>query len=197
MGCRVIFLWDDDARISRSPRAGRHSRDGRGGAVRVSAAAADAGRSGRDSRRRQRHARAARTHPHLARPERAALHPVLHLGRQAAARRSRGVADLERAGVEDDRPARRAVDLDRAVDHHPLDRGRGAARRDRGLEARHLDRPLRDGPVRARLLGAGVRDRLCPDPGLRHRPALAAGAGLQEHHARASVRSSSASSCRP
>ena len=66
----------------------------------------------------------------------------------------------------------------RAVDHHPVHRCRGAARRDRGLEARHLDRPLRDGIVGSRFLGAGVRDRLCPDPGLRDRPALAAGAGF-------------------
>ena len=63
-----------------------------------------------------------------------------------------------------------------------VDPGRGAARRDRGVEARHLDRPLRDGPVGGRLLGAGVRDRLCADPDFRHRPALAAGAGFQEHH---------------
>ena len=155
------------------------------------------GRSRRDPGRRQCDAGAARAHPHLARPQRAALHPVLHLDRQAAAWRSRRIPDLERAGAEDDRPARRAVDLDRAVDHHPLHPGRGAARRDRGVEARHLDRPLRDGPVGGRLLGAGVRDRLCPDPDLCDRPALGAGAGLQEHHRRASGRSSSASSCRP
>ena len=122
---------------------------------------------------------------------------VLHLDRQAAAWRSRRVADLQRAGAADDRPARRAVDLDRAVDHDPLHRGRGAARRDRGVEARHLDRPLRDGTVGDRLLGAGVRDRLCADPGFRHRPALAAGAGLSTASPRASGRSSNASSCRP
>ena len=196
-GWRLRYEPDSDARISASPRAGRHSRDGRGGAVRVSAAAADAGRSRRDPGRRQRDARAARAHPHLARIERAALHPVLHLDRQAAAWRSRRVADLERAGAEDDRPARRAVDLDRAVDHHPFDPGRGAARRDRGVETRHLDRPLRDGIVGDRLLGAGVRDRLCADPDLRDRPALAAGAGLSRASPPASARSSSASSCRP
>ena len=111
-----------DARISASPRARRHSRDGRGGAVRVSAAAADPGRSRRDPGRRQRDARAARAHPHLARTERTALHPVLHLDRQAAAWRSRRVADFERAGAANDRPARRAVDQHRGVDHHPLDR---------------------------------------------------------------------------
>ena len=54
-------------------------------------------------------------------------------------------------------------------------------RGDCGLEARHLDRPFRDGPLRARLLGAGVRGRLCPDRGVCDRPALGAGAGLQEH----------------
>ena len=186
-----------DARISASPRSGRHSRDGRGGAVRVSAAAADAGRSRRDPGRRQCNARAARAHPHLARIERAALHAILHLDRQAAAWRSRRVPDLQRAGAEDDRPARRAVDLDRAVDHHPLHRGRGAARRDRGVEARHLDRPLRDGTVGDRLLGPGVRDRLCADPDFCDRPALAAGAGLSRASPRASGRFSSASSCRP
>ena len=89
-----------DARISASPRARRHSRDGRGGAVRVSAAAADAGRSRRDPGRRQCDARAARAHPHLARTERTALRPVLHLDRQAAAWRSRRVADFERAGAD-------------------------------------------------------------------------------------------------
>src|SRR5215813_5282192 len=50
--------------------------------------------------------------------------------------------------------------------HHPLGRYRGAARRGRSLEARHLDRPLRDGIVGARFLRAGVRDRLCPDQDL-------------------------------
>ena len=35
----------------------------------------------------------------------------------------------QRAGAEDDQPARRAVDLDRAVDHHSRHRRRGAARR--------------------------------------------------------------------
>ena len=93
--------------------------------------------------------------------------------------------------------ARRAVDLDRALHHHPRHPGRGAARRDRGVEARHLDRPLRDGIVGGRLLGPGVRDRLRPDPDLCDRSALGAGAGLPQHHARASARSSSASSCRP
>ena len=74
---------------------------------------------------------------------------------------------------------------------------RGAARRHRGVETRHLDRPLRDGIVGGRLLGAGVRDRLCSDPDLCHRPALAAGAGLSKASTPASARSSNASSCRP
>ena len=74
---------------------------------------------------------------------------------------------------------------------------RGAARRDRGVETRHLDRPLRDGIVGGRLLGPGIRDRLCADPDLRHRPALAAGAGFQEHHRGPRRRFSNASSCRP
>ena len=47
--------------------------------------------------------------------------------------------------------ARRAVDLDRSLHHHPCHSGRGAARRDRGVEARHLDRPLRDGIVGGRV----------------------------------------------
>src|SRR6202165_2443130 len=68
--------------------------------------------------------------------------------------------------------------LPRALEHHPLHPGRGAARGDRGLETRHLDRPLRDGIVGGRLLGSGVRDRLCADPDLCHRPALGAGAGF-------------------
>ena len=84
--------------------------------------------------------------------------------------------------LQNDRPARRAVDLDRAVDHHPFHPDRRAARRDRGVETRHLDRPLRDGIVGGRLLGPGIRDRLRPDPDFRHRPALAAGAGFQKHH---------------
>src|SRR5882762_3430783 len=68
---------------------------------------------------------------------------------------------------------------DRGVDHHPRHRGRGAARRDRGVEARHLDRPLRDGIVGGRLLRSGIRDRLCADPDLRDRPAMGAGTRFQ------------------
>ena len=128
---------------------------------------------------------------------RAAACPVLHLDRPTAAWRSRRLPDLERAGAADDRPARRAVDLGGAVHHHPRHHGRGPARRHRGLEARHLDRPFRDGPLGGRLLGAGIRDRLCADPDLCDRPALGAGAGLSRASRRASVRSSSASSCRP
>ena len=34
------------------------------------------------------------------------------------------------------------------------------------------------------FLGPGVRDRLCPDPDFRHRPALASGAGISKHRRR-------------
>ena len=111
--------------------------------------------------------------------------PILHLDRQAAAWRSRRVADFECAGAANDRPARRALDLRSRCRRIILSiAGRGAARRHRGMETRHLDRPLRDGIVGDRLLGAGVRDRLCADPDLCHRPALASGAGFQQHPGR-------------
>ena len=44
--------------------------------------------------------------------------------------------------------------------HRHRGRGRRPARRARRLQARNLDRPDRDGFLRARLLRAGVRDRL-------------------------------------
>src|SRR5262249_27694426 len=110
--------------------------------------------------------------------------PVLHLDQPAVARRSRRVADLQRAGPANDRPAPRALDLDRNLNDHSRYPDCGAARRDRGVEAWHLDRSLRDGIVGARLLRAGVRAGLRTDPAFRDRSAWAAGAGLQEHHRR-------------
>ena len=57
-------------------------------------------------------------------------------------------------------------------------RHRRADGRDRGLEARHLDRPRGDGLRGARLLRAGLRDRLPAGLCLRAAARLAAGAGL-------------------
>ena len=51
---------------------------------------------------------------------------------------------------------------------------RGAARRARRLQAGHADRQGRDGLFGARLLGAGVRDRLFADLPVRHQAQLAA-----------------------
>src|ERR1700690_1735437 len=136
-----------DVRLSGPPHPRHHSGDGRGGAVRVSAAAADPRRPRRHPGRRQRDARSIGAYPCFARIERTALRPVLHLGRQAAAWRSRRVADFEWAGAANDQPACRAVDQRRAVDHHSLDHCRGTAWRDRGVETRHVDRPLRGGIV--------------------------------------------------
>ncbi|PWB57223.1 MAG: hypothetical protein C3F17_21130 [Bradyrhizobiaceae bacterium] len=100
------------------------------------------------------------------------------MARADPARRPRRLDLLQPAGDHPDRAAHRADADARGHLDRVLDRGRGAARRARGLEGRHLDRPPRDA-VRGRgLLVPGLRAGLCadlrvldrladlPDPGL-------------------------------
>ena len=114
-----------------------------------------------------------------ARPRRAA---VAQFGRwvwQPAARRSRHLDVLERAG--DDLVGQRAR-ADHLARLHDAARRRHDRAGDRraGAAARvgTLDRPPGHGLRRVRLLGAGLRRRLPADLLFRDRAALAAGAGL-------------------
>ena len=147
--------------------------------ARVPDAAPHAGRSGRHHRGRQRQRRAGRADPQRgsASTSRSSTQFLIWLGN--ILRGDFGDSFFFKKPVAELIAQRLEPTLALVVaDHHHRGRRRGAARRARRLQARQLDRPHRHGLLGARLLGAGVRDRLSRSSTLRHQAQLAAGAGL-------------------